>query len=178
MLFAANVGGMEKIMTESNKKRRFNTVDTLIVLLILAVVAAGGIFLKMTAQKNGGADSFEVEYVIEFRTVRDEFTDNIEVGTQIVDSAKKYRLGEVIGVSSTPAKYTGVDLNSGELVYYDYPEHSDMSVTIRTTAVLDDDGMYIIDNGYRMSVGTTVYVRTPNYVGTGYCTKFKKMEIK
>ncbi len=166
------------MMTETKKKRSFNVVDALIILLILAVVAVGAVLLWSNSGKNGNANSFEIEYVVEFRTIRDEFTDNIEIGTKLVDSAKKYQLGEVIDVSSTPAKYTGVDLNTGELVYYDYPEHSDLSLTVRTVAALDDEGMFVIDNGYRISVGTTMYIRTPNYVGTGYCTKFKKMETR
>ncbi len=164
-------------MSTTKQKHRFNAVDALIILLILAVIAAG-IFVFSKKVRSQKAGSFDIEYVIELRTVRDELADNITVGTKIIDSAKKYQLGEVIAVNVTPAKFTGTDLINGELVYYDYPEHSDVSLTVKTTARLDSEGMYIVDSGYRLSVGTSIYVRTPDYVGTGYCTKFKKTEVR
>lgn len=164
-------------MPTTKPKHRFNAVDALIIVLILAVIAAGA-FIFTRSVRNNNSGSFDIEYVIELRTVRDELANNIQIGTKVVDSAKKYQLGEVIAVSVSPAKFTGTDLINGELVYYDYPEHSDVSLTVKTTATLDSDGMYIVDNGYRLSVGTTIYVRTPDYVGTGYCTKFKKTEVR
>ncbi len=164
-------------MATVKQKHRFNAVDALIILLIAAVLAAG-LFIWSKSRQGKSANTFDVEYVIELRTIRDEFADNIKVGTNIIDSAKKYQLGEVIAVNTSPAQYTGTDLINGELVYNDYPEHSNVDLTVKTTASLDDDGMYIIDGGYRISVGTTIYIRTPDYVGVGYCTKFKKTEVR
>lgn len=164
-------------MTASKQKHKFNAIDAIIIFLI-AAVAASGVLLWSKSRSRKASNTFEIEYVIELRTIRDEFVDNIKVGSTIVDSAKKYRLGEVIAVSSTPAQYTGVDLENGELVYSNYPEHSNVDITVKTTATMDDDGMYIIDSGYRISVGSMIYVRTPDYVGTGFCTKFKKTEVR
>lgn len=164
-------------MAETKKKRRFNVVDALIILIILVILAGGGLFL-WTRRTSSAENTFDVEYVVEFRTVRDELTTGFAEGVKLVDSVKKYQLGEVIAVNITPAKFTGTDLVSGDLVYTDYPEHSNVALTVRATASLGSDGMYIIDGGYRISVGTTMYVRSPGYVGTGYCTRFKKAEVR
>lgn len=164
-------------MAETKKKRRFNVIDALIILIILIVIVGGGLFL-WSRKADTAQNTFEIEYVVEFRTVRDELTTGFTEGIRLVDSVKKYQLGEVIAVNITPAKFTGTDLVDGELVYSDYPEHSNVDLTVRTTASQDSDGNYIIDGGYRISVGTTMYIRSPGYVGVGYCTKFKKAEAR
>lgn len=165
-------------MAITKKKHRFNAVDALIILIVLAVIAGGGLFIWSRGVGKSGQNSFDVEYVIEFRTIRDEFADNFSEGTKLIDSAKKYQLGEVIAVSVTPATFTGTNLVDGKLAYSNYPEHSNVALTVRTTASLDSEGMYIIDGGYHISVGSTMYIRTPDYVGMGYCTKFKKTEAR
>ncbi len=170
--------GMVKSMGNTKQKRRFNVVDALIILLILAVIAAAAVFVLSKGVGGRKSNTFEIEYVVELRTVRDEFADNIKVGDRLVDSAAKYQLGEVIAVSTSPATFTGTDLVNGALVYCNYPEHSDISLTVKASAETDSDGMYIIDSGYRISVGSTMYIRTPDFVGTGYCTRFKKTEVR
>lgn len=159
------------------QKHRFNAVDAVILVLVVAVLAVGA-FLLLSRRSEAQETTVNIEYVVELRTIRDEFTDNFEVGTKLIDSAKKYRLGDIIAVSVTPASFTGTDLIDGALVYGDYPEHSNVSLTVRAKAAVNNAGDYIIDGGYRISVGSAVYVRTPNFVGTGYCTKFKETEAR
>ena len=89
---------------------------------------------------------------------------------------KKDRLGEVTAVESSASIYTGNDLVDGKLVYHNYPEHSDVRMTVKSTAAIDSKGMYILDGGYRISVGSVVYVRTPGYTGTSYCISINRTE--
>jgi len=51
-----------------------------------------------------------------------------------------------------------------------------VQMTIRADAEIQDDGMYYIDGGFRISVGSVVYVRMPDYTGTAYCTEIKETE--
>ena len=79
-------------------------------------------------------------------------------------------------VESSASIYTGNDLVDGKLVYHNYPEHSDVRMTVKSTAAIDSKGMYILDGGYRISVGSVVYVRMPGYTGTSYCISINRTE--
>ena len=159
----------------AQKKRKFNFIDLIIVLLIVGAIGAAA-YIFGAKKLSGGSDTVNVEYVLEFRQVRDEFLDCFETGVNAVDAAKKYRLGEVTAVESSASIYTGNDLVDGKLVYHNYPEHSDVRVTVKSTATIDSKGMYILDGGYRISVGSVVYVRTPGYTGTSYCISINRTE--
>ncbi len=160
----------------AKKKRKFNVVDAVIILIVLAVIAVAVLLLT---QRSGSVEEVltEIEYNVELRTIRDEFADNFAAGVQLIDSAAKYRLGEIVAVSVEAATFTGTNLVTGELVYSDYPEHSDVTLTVRAKASVDENGLYVLDGGYKLSVGRTIYVRTPDYVGAGYCTKLSETEV-
>ncbi|MCI8387307.1 MAG: DUF4330 family protein [Clostridiales bacterium] len=158
-------------------KHKFNVVDAIIIVLILAIVAVGA-FIFVRKGIGGSEETFDIEYVLEFRNVRDEFLGNFKVGAKVLDSSKKYQLGEIISVTSEPTTFTGTNTIEGKLVYHDYPEHSDISVTVKAKVTISDENRYMIDNGYRISVGSLVYVRMPDYIGAAYCTNFKITEGK
>ncbi|MBQ8509161.1 MAG: DUF4330 family protein [Clostridia bacterium] len=159
----------------TQKKHKFNVIDAVILVVICAVVAAAA-FLLGSRNAQSEQNSVTLEYIVEFRTIRDEFVDNINVGVKLVDASKKYSLGDVVAVTSKTATFIGTDFTSGQLVYGDYPDHSDVQITVRSNAVINDSGRYVIDGGYEMSVGATVYARMPDYTGTGYCTQIKEIK--
>lgn len=162
---------------KQNGKHKFNAVDAVIIIVIVTVIGLAA-YLLFSKGISKESESFDIEYVIEFRMVRDEFRDNFKVGSKVVDSVAKYQLGEVIAVNTKVATFTGTNLKDGTLVYYDYPEHSNVSLTIKSKATINSENMYIIDNGYRISVGSVVYVRMPDFTGMAYCTQIKITEAK
>ncbi len=171
-------GSYGRQMATKAKKRRFNVVDALIIVLVLAVIAVAVWLVVWRKNVQNAEESFDIEYIVELRTIRDEFTDNFKVGDKLIDSASKLQLGEIIATNITPATFTGTNYETGSLAYYDYPEHSDVALTVKATATLNSDGEYLIDHGFVISVGETVYVRLPGYVGVGYCTQLKKTEAR
>ena len=55
--------------------------------------------------------------------------------------------------------------------------HSTVTLTVLAEAIIGDNGRYIIDGGYDLSVGTPVYVRLPDFNGMGFCTAFRETEV-
>lgn len=159
------------------RKHKFNAVDAAIIIVIAAVI--GAVVLLFTMRDTPAiSKTVNLEYVIELRTVRNEFSDNFAVGEGVVDSVAKYHLGEVINVVVEPATYNGNDFSSGTLVSGEYPEHSNIKLTVVAPATVGGDGRYLLDGGYDISVGTTMYVRLPYYTGVGYCTQLTETEAK
>lgn len=160
-----------------NKKHKFNAIDAAIIIVIAAVIGAA-IFLFSTGSVGESVKTSNIEYVIELRTVRNEFADNFKEGQQVVDAVAKYHLGTLISYSASDATYNGNDMQTGSLVSGIYPDHSNIKLTVSAEAVPGAYGRYVIDGGYDISVGSTVYVRLPDYTGVGYCTQLWETEVK
>lgn len=159
-----------------SKKRKFNAVDAAIIIVIIAIVGVAA-FLLSTGKIGKTTDTVMLEYSVEIRQIHDDFVDNFKVGDQMVDSVQKYNIGKVIAVDYENAVYVGTDLSTGTLTAYDYPDHSTVTLTVLAEAIIGDNGRYIIDGGYDLSVGTPVYVRLPDFNGMGFCTAFRETEV-
>ena len=160
--------------TGTAKKRKFNAVDAVIIVVILAVIGAALLLMKGTSEPQ--SKKTKIEYIVEFRQIREEFGDNFHVGAVISDSVAKYQLGEVTAVNVENATYNGNNQHTGELVVVDYPERINVQLTVRSDATIGEHDMFYIGGGYRLSVGSAVYVRMPDFVGTGYCIEIKETE--
>lgn len=160
------------------KKHKFNIIDALIIIVILAIIAVAAFFLLRDKPTEEVKQTVAIEYVVEFRKVRNELSDKISVGDKVVDSVAKYHIGEVIAVSAVDAVFSnGNDFTSGTAVVGTYPGYSDVRMTVSAEAVISG-GRYVISGGYNVSVGSRVDVRTPNYNGTGYCTAIRESEAE
>ncbi len=158
------------------KKRKFNAVDALILIIILAVIGAAAAIVVVRGINGENAENVSIEYVVEFRQIREEFADNFDIGTLVTDSVAKYQIGKIRAIGTTSALYSGNDLTKGEATVSEYPGHINVQMTVASDAVIGENGMYMIDGGYRISVGTAVNVRTPNYTGSGYCIEIKEVK--
>ncbi len=161
--------------TKAVKKHKFNAIDAVILIVIAAVIGAA-VFFFVTGEFGGASDTVTLEYVVEIRTIRDDYVDNFKIGEQIIDSVARFNLGKIVAIEVEPATFNGNDLTTGTLKVYEYPEHSDVTLTVVAEARLGENGRYIVGDGFDISVGTAVYMRLPNYTGVGYCTHFREME--
>lgn len=157
------------------KKRKFNVVDAVILIIVVAIVGVAAFLLFRETPKEVSSNT-KVEYVVEFRQVRNEFTDNFSIGDRVVDSVAKYHIGQITAVSYVDAVYDGNDMTTGKASAGTYPGYSDVKITVIADASYGATGRYVIDGGYDISVGTKVYVRIPNYNGMGYCVSINEVE--
>ena len=165
------------IIKTTVKKHKFNAVDAVIIIVIAAVIGAAIMFFT-TGTPEVVNETVSIEYVVEFRTVRNEFTGNFAIDEEVVDSVAKYHLGRVIDYSVSPAMYVGNDFSAGAAVISEYPEHSNIKLTVAAQATVGADGRYIVGGGYDVSVGTAMHIRLPNYTGSGYCIQIAEREAE
>ena len=160
------------------KKHKFNIIDAVIIILLGTIIAVAAFFLLRDKPTDEVKETVAIEYVVEFRKVRDELNNKISVGDTVVDSVAKYHIGEVIAVSAVPAVFSdGNDFNTSTAIAGTYPGYSDVRMTVSAEAVING-GRYVLSGGYNISVGSRVDVRTPNYNGTGYCTAIRESEAE
>ena len=165
-------------MEFSNKKRRFNLMDVIITVIIIAVIALLAYVFIFNRSTGDTVDTVRIQYTLEVKNERDELVDNAaaNIGKSLIEGMAKYNLGEVVDFKYTPSTYSAFNHETGESVAALYPEHSDVSFIVSADAVKNPvTGRYSI-GGFEISVGTLVYVRLPEYAGTSYCTAIREAE--
>ncbi len=164
-------------MKSTQKKHKFNAIDAAVIILIAAIIGAAAFFLFSRDEgEDLTAQTVKIEYAVELRAIRDEFADNFTEGDGVIDASELYRIGNIVAIDVTDAVYTGVNFVTGESVSSDYPEYSDVQLTVSADATVDALGRYVVGGGYDIAVGKLIYVRTPNYIGYGYCTEIRASE--
>lgn len=152
-------------------KMKFNIMDVLILLGILAVAAV--LLYVFVLSENTPVDSLsgnettKVTYVIEISGVDDIYADKISVGETLIDSSKKMNIGTIVAVESQPYVHLGKNLTTGTMELTTVEGKSTIYVTVEADAVLS--GISYNIGGYTIYVGEQVNLSLPHFVGVGYC---------
>lgn len=152
----------------------FNVID---VILIIAIIAAAAVisYVMLSGRFDNAAPNTEreIQYSVLLTGVRGEFRDNIEIGNKVTDTVKLMAIGEVIDVKAVESIKQYENESTGEVIDATIPDTYDITVIIKATADVSS-GYYMI-GGYKMSVGTLVSLRVPNFTSTGYCLSIEEV---
>lgn len=155
------------------KKRRFNVVDFLLIVLVLAII--GGViylFLPGSVIRNmGSSTSGSLSYTVELKGVDSVYLNKIKENDIVVDSVSKTTIGTVTAVDYN-TKYTVLEYTEKdgqyEGVLADYPDRYNVLVTITTTAEYTPKKGYSV-SGCRIAVGEALNLRFPDFAYEGHC---------
>ena len=167
-------------MAKNIKKHRFNVIDALLIIVILAIICAAAVIFSVP-EKFGLSDAaadedqyVNIEYELQFRKVPEVLKNVIEanynVNDTVYDASADRVFGELVGVRFEKGVYTGVDLESGKTVLSRYEDLYDVVFTIRTEAKISDVDRYSI-GGFEVSVGSAMKMKLPYFTYSGYCIK-------
>lgn len=144
---------------ENQKKLRFNLVDVIFILVLLAGIAfvvmrLGG--LDVVARITGAAPS--ETYVITFVSTDtpDYVVDHLEVGATVTNDAMDVKLGTVLDFQTGPAQISSAAAD-GHLVISDRDGSSAVYLICRTQA--SDNGNGVTVNGLKLGVGHSIVIR-------------------
>ncbi len=137
-----------------------------IVIIGLALAAGLALVFYFTSVKTPDSGLTTVRYTIQLQRWHKEDIDAIEVGDRLEDGIKNYSIGTVVGVEAVPA--TNLILNQVTHKYdlVELPNLLDALVTVEAKAQVTDRAL-IIDGGYEIRVGKTVYCRGEGYTSIG-----------
>lgn len=150
-----------------NKKYRFNLFDFALILLVVVVITLTTVkFIRSNpAIISGGTQ--DAVFVITTEALPSELDGQIKVGDQLYDTESSQVLGRVTAVESSAYKLSGINELTGETVTTEVDGRIVVTVTVETSVWLEN-GTYTVD-GYRISVGKAVSVRTDNVYVKGEC---------
>lgn len=147
-------------------KKKFNFVDVLIVLVVLAVVFAG---VKVLSGKEGKMTTAvrDVSFTVEVAKSDKSFADAIKIGDDIYDSKKGGYYGKVTGVEVKPATGIGANTAEGKYVISEFEGKYDVYITVSGTPTSVTDGN-IMFASQKVKVGEEMFLKSAAYVGYGY----------
>lgn len=167
--------------TDEKKVRRsgyrFNVLDALIAVIILAVVA-----LTLFAYLPSGLSHFSstkndatISYTIEIKGVRRELIEGIAVNDPVTEKGSAVALGKVSAeVEVSPASRVRYDAASGEVVVDELSDVSDILITVTSAAGYDKSRGYTV-GGHRIAVGAEYTLSLPGFEGTGTCISINEI---
>lgn len=111
-------------MKKQKQVYRFNIIDAILIVLIIAVAAAilyfvtgdNGIFAK---SKNDSKTT--VHYVVELKTVDKDYLKNIVVGDEVTETIRSGNVGKIIDIDVEPSWTVTTNTETGEMKKSYYP---------------------------------------------------------
>ena len=163
---------MEKI--ENKKKKRFNFVDVILLVVILAIIGGVVYAYLSPVTKQLFAKTYKVTYTLKVQNVRLEFNNKIKADDKVVETETLKEIGTVTNVVYTASKFVGTDA-SGKTVTNNYPDMYDATITVKADAEMPS-GMYTV-NTYSIMAGKTIPFRVPGFTGEALCLSISEDEV-
>jgi len=150
-------------------KPKFNIIDGLVVLAIIAAIAVAIWFFTSA----GFGNERYVYFVVEFQEQMPDFESKIIAGyspqAEVRDSIRNYFLGHVWDVQSRPAVLITFDNTTNTFVSETIPGRYDVYVTIRGAGTENESA--IMSNGQIVRVGQEMFIAGWGYAGHGFITQ-------
>lgn len=164
-------------MANNKKAFRINIVDVLITLVIIGILTVGALMLASAFDvSNVSEDGSSVVYTVQFKKIRAEFSDNIDVGDIVVDAQKRHNLGEVSGVTSKFYELEIYDNENNSRAVAVNPDFITIEMQVKATAYVSNGMCYLKDSGKEIGIGTAMYIHLPDFCGTGYISDMVVVE--
>lgn len=171
---------MKKANNQKTSRRKFNIADVIVIILVVACVGAA-VWIFGGSGIFGSGETVTIEYELRIVDIRNDIASHIVPGVEVTEATRHYHIGTLgDNISVTPYTYevyldelydengnpvgdVGID---GERVEVEKPGYVTVILPITAQAAKEEDGYYV--NGYKISVGSLIYIRTPDFAGAGY----------
>ena len=151
-----------------NRKHRFNVFDFILIVLVIIVITLTTVkIIRSNPNTISGGDKTAV-CVITVSAIPEELKDQINKDDLLYDTESSQLLGKVTDVKYETYKLTGVNEATGDVSTTEVSGKVTLTITFETSVWLED-GTYNID-GYRLSVGKVMSVRTGRVAVSGECS--------
>ncbi len=159
------------------RKLRINAMD-MVILLVLAAAVCLLLYVFVWSDKgevSQSSEKAEIEYVVEFTSLEEQFADRIQLDEPVLDSVQRGSMGIVAATpESIPMERVNLDMVNGRLVSSPYPGRINLYVTIRAEADVSEREYSIA--GQPVYVGAKLSLLFPNMKCDGYCIQIREVD--
>ncbi len=139
-------------------KHRFNFIDVLIIVAILATAAILVKIFIVDDKSEVQNKNAQIQYVIRTDMLSEEMTDNVAIGDVVFDYSSGKEIGYVTACDARGATYTGTS-SDGTPVVSEIVGKKVLYITVEASATVYDDG-YLV-GGVSVRVGEKFGVMLP-----------------
>lgn len=163
-------------MSEKRVKPRFNIVDVLILVLLVAVLWVFAMYANIGGSTDAGVDGTEtstVQYTVEIKGIREENLNAFAEGDEI-SGEKGSSIGKIISVGEY-AKETVLteDEKLNKYVVTEIPNKYTVKLVIESPCEKYNNKM-VVDAAYPIKVGKKINIKTNKYVSTSTILEVKE----
>ena len=144
-------------------KAKFNAVDVLVILVILALLAFGG-YKLFFVNRGVAAQNGEIEYQILVEKVRIPTAEAFQEGQTVRDVQNNTVLGRIVKKEVTPYQ-EAVPTADGRMVLAAVPEKYNVLLTLRSGAVVSENNVMV--GSVEVKIGAQVKIKTNLASSTG-----------
>ena len=157
-------------MSEKKIKARFNIIDVLILLLLVAVLWVFANYANAGTADNSGAT---VQYTVEIKGIREENMGAFAEGDEITGDKGGGVIGKIVSVGEYE-KETSLTENvrQGEFVKSEIPNRYTVRLTIESPCTKNADGITVDDTDIK--VGKSINIKTDKYVSKSTILEVKE----
>lgn len=143
----------------TGNKKRFNIIDAVLILAILAVCA--GVFIrsgfvdKISARDESG----ELEYEFIINSIKLTSEQYFDEGTKLYSQTTGNEVGEIVSFYTRPAE-AYIELPTGEIVKTTIPDRMDVIGVAKVKGTRASDGRCMLNGTTHIAAGKNVYART------------------
>jgi len=165
----------KKAVGNQKKPRRFNIIDFMLIVLIIAAMAIL-IYILLGNDIFSGSEDTEILYTIEIELIKNDLlpaVSKITPGTKLTETVRHNEFGEVQKINITEAYSHTTDSINGVARLVPYPDHSKVTIVVKAKCKKEDP-KYII-NGKTIMVGIPISFRTTDFIGYGKCVYIEEI---
>lgn len=150
-------------MSKKQEQVRFNFVDAVIILLVLALIAAGA-YKLLFVNRALALQNSQIEFKVFVEEVRMPTVESIIEGQPVRDVQTNTPLGTVKGVEAAPYQ-EAVPTWDGKVVMADVPEKYNVIITMESPAIVTDNNIMI--GNKEIKIGAQISVKSNIFSVTG-----------
>lgn len=130
----------------SEKKRKFNVLDVVAILLIIAIIAGGvWYFAGRNNTETTATAQKELEFDVLVTDVSVEVAENVKIGSNIKFGKGSSGKGTLVNVKEEPYVSLQKDTVNGKYVWSEHPGRVQLTATIKTSVTETEDKFMAAD---------------------------------
>ncbi len=147
----------------TEKKRRVNVFDIVIIVVVIAVAAGAYVF----THREKALETKVLRYSLELVECPAGYSQKIQVGDRLTDNVKNYPMGTVTSVEARPSVRLGEDRINGNVVE-SVIEGKETVILVVEANVVETASDFKVEGNYVVKAGKEVAVKGNGYAGKGY----------
>lgn len=164
-------------MSEKKIKPRFNVIDVLIIVLLVAVLWVFAMYADFggnaKVETTSATEKETVQYTVEIKGIREENVGAYSVGDEIIGTKGK-PIGKIVSMSEYTNE-TAITENrvAKKFVVSEIPNKYSVKLVIESPCTKEEYGIKV-DGTYTIKVGKKVNIKTDKYVASSTILEVKE----